>query len=780
MENFAPIANALEIRTAPSRFLKPQRVEVTGEEGFRVKHLLSKASGIPHARLTRFAVWRVATPTAVAKFVRTSRDVLTLDAWEHTERLDARNAVRSLHRRGFVVVDGGSAALSCGALDLSASDGALELVLFRVAVGRSPWRAPQEEEEEVRPLVLPEGYDSVVSGTASATRRTYRVRCGEQVLPCYLVRCVLAPAAAAADSGVVDSTPHSDPELSAMRAELAARLSALEAEKLELAFYLEQIDAHERSLDVARATLTPVDYTRARAVHELVSAELRDQAHFWRRSAETSPTPLQPRTLAVEATAEATAPQTTEQTARPLPPAPRLTRVPFAVLPQPPVGPPPPRAVQPVLPTAPPPAFVAATSTATPSSAWIAEDYDDDESSTSSEGEFESESAGESGFARRKDAVAAAEAEEEDEEDAHFLALEARARAEAAAVHRAKTTALPLRGARSMKARLSSPAGPPLPPGPPPPARLSTRSSPAPGPMRRRGLPQQLQLSVEAASPPPSVPRELLMPRSPLPLLQALRANEALRGAHPEHTLEQICDTARQTQGACYREQFADSALLLGEEGTLNARLLWGSLPSAWRGGSRPVKAFDAPCMDALSLSALVAAAKGRGESVLIAKSSRGYVFGAYVNADWGSGTTRPQKANLLKKGAKRTKRRFGGSECFLYSMTHRLRVPYHGRLLAANAGASFAMMSSMDVSVSIVATTLQKQPRCSGASSSTTTSISFGLGDLVLTEDLVGCSSALEASFGIGISPSSIEAKELLAGAVNFNVDALELWTLE
>ena len=48
-----------------------------------------------------------------------------------------------------------------------------------------------------------------------------------------------------------------------------------------------------------------------------------------------------------------------------------------------------------------------------------------------------------------------------------------------------------------------------------------------------------------------------------------------------------------------------------------------------------------------------------------------------------------------------------------------------------------------------------------------------------MLTESLAECASAPEASFGVGLSPGSREAKELLGGAQRFDVVELELWTL-
>jgi hypothetical protein len=56
----------------------------------------------------------------------------------------------------------------------------------------------------------------------------------------------------------------------------------------------------------------------------------------------------------------------------------------------------------------------------------------------------------------------------------------------------------------------------------------------------------------------------------------------------------------------------------------------------------------------------------------------------------------------LGAKGGKGAKRRFGDNTCFLFSATHGLVLPYHGRLLCARAGASLAMMASMHVSVSV------------------------------------------------------------------------------
>lgn len=56
---------------------------------------------------------------------------------------------------------------------------------------------------------------------------------------------------------------------------------------------------------------------------------------------------------------------------------------------------------------------------------------------------------------------------------------------------------------------------------------------------------------------------------------------------------------------------------------------------------------------------------------------------------------------------------------------------------------------------------------------------LQFGLRDLVLRGDFTACSSELEFSYGIGLTPGSQEAKTFLAGAELFSADLVEIWAV-
>ena len=54
-----------------------------------------------------------------------------------------------------------------------------------------------------------------------------------------------------------------------------------------------------------------------------------------------------------------------------------------------------------------------------------------------------------------------------------------------------------------------------------------------------------------------------------------------------------------------------------------------------------------------------------------------------------------------------------------------------------------------------------------------------FGLTDLKLQPSLSGCTSEIEASFGLGFKPNSLGAQQLLAGSHSFDLSYLEVWAL-
>eukprot|EP01138_Halocafeteria_seosinensis_P011214 gb/GECG01011455.1/.p1 GENE.gb/GECG01011455.1/~~gb/GECG01011455.1/.p1 ORF type:complete len:970 (+),score=148.53 gb/GECG01011455.1/:1-2910(+) len=67
-------------------------------------------------------------------------------------------------------------------------------------------------------------------------------------------------------------------------------------------------------------------------------------------------------------------------------------------------------------------------------------------------------------------------------------------------------------------------------------------------------------------------------------------------------------------------------------------------------------------------------------------------------------------------------------------------------------------------------------------AQRSATDFLEFGLGDLVLMDDLTDCSSELENSYGIGMKRGSDECRKLLSGSESgrFKIDILEVWAIE
>ena len=136
------------------------------------------------------------------------------------------------------------------------------------------------------------------------------------------------------------------------------------------------------------------------------------------------------------------------------------------------------------------------------------------------------------------------------------------------------------------------------------------------------------------------------------------------------------------------------------------------------------------------------------GPTVIICKAG-GNVFGGYASEQFRSDETS-----------------FGDSKTFLFSISHDIKLPFHGRKL-------------LPLPPNIVGDDIPME-----AASTTTPSlragsdyIQFGVNDLVLRKGFSNCSSDLENSFGVGMRRGSDESKALLGGAQTFAVDEIELY---
>ena len=100
-----------------------------------------------------------------------------------------------------------------------------------------------------------------------------------------------------------------------------------------------------------------------------------------------------------------------------------------------------------------------------------------------------------------------------------------------------------------------------------------------------------------------------------------------------------------------------------------------------------------------------------------------------------------------------------GFPTCFIYSATLGLKLPYHGHEspivpeLANTTQAGF--YADLD-------------------------QLLIGNGDIAINSDLSSGSSNLERCYGVGLSPQDWHSKVLLAGSEFFNIDCIEIWSIQ
>jgi hypothetical protein len=130
-----------------------------------------------------------------------------------------------------------------------------------------------------------------------------------------------------------------------------------------------------------------------------------------------------------------------------------------------------------------------------------------------------------------------------------------------------------------------------------------------------------------------------------------------------------------------------------------------------------------------------------------------------------------------------------GNPQCFLFSLTLNLKLPFHGR------GSSKIALGGDDESTNSALALLQEPKAFYG----TNEMLMIGNGDLVLDSKLVNGKSELEVSYGMGLGKKAYPAvasatggKEeqalinadisrcLLAGTHNFYISDLEVWTIQ
>ena len=95
-----------------------------------------------------------------------------------------------------------------------------------------------------------------------------------------------------------------------------------------------------------------------------------------------------------------------------------------------------------------------------------------------------------------------------------------------------------------------------------------------------------------------------------------------------------------------------------------------------------------------------------------------------------------------------------GTREAFLFSLTHGMKFPYHGRVRPKGWSKKAAPRDSIRGEEDL---------------------IQFGVCDMVLSEDMMRCTSSLEHSFGFGMPRDVMET--FLAGRAVFSVDEVEVW---
>jgi hypothetical protein len=125
---------------------------------------------------------------------------------------------------------------------------------------------------------------------------------------------------------------------------------------------------------------------------------------------------------------------------------------------------------------------------------------------------------------------------------------------------------------------------------------------------------------------------------------------------------------------------------------------------------------------------------------VILLKTVDGYSFGAYLSHP------------LVP-----TNNWAGSPASFIFSVTLRTRVPYHGRQQPASAVSPLAP------------TAFFADPN----------HIEIGNGDIFINHSLTQGSSKLEGCYGVGFPANSAEAKCFLAGRSNFDIEDLEVWSV-
>lgn len=137
--------------------------------------------------------------------------------------------------------------------------------------------------------------------------------------------------------------------------------------------------------------------------------------------------------------------------------------------------------------------------------------------------------------------------------------------------------------------------------------------------------------------------------------------------------------------------------------------------------------------------------------SVVLIRSGD-FVFGGYATDSW-----------------RADGQRFGSPKCFLFSVTHDRKIPFHGRTRDAQSQTQ-PMVDEQGYPLPLQLDCLQGTPD----------SIQFGIHDLVLRGDFAQCETKLEGSYGFGLAQGSREAQEFLAGSQSFRADVVEVWQVQ
>lgn len=239
--------------------------------------------------------------------------------------------------------------------------------------------------------------------------------------------------------------------------------------------------------------------------------------------------------------------------------------------------------------------------------------------------------------------------------------------------------------------------------------------------------------------------------------------------------------------------------------GTAGAGIHEAALAPPLPPDTRCIAALEGAALSVGALQSAYAAAGGGDPSVLLLRTRSGHVLGGYAEEAW--------RADDLYYGTPRS---------FLFSVSRDAKVPFHGRVrgprqanddelraaheqsnlqaeaefqalleqareLSGGAEPEFdeagrLLLSQVDAGTGRVWVTPIPVPRPKpyarhDALRGAPGVMAWGVGDLVLRGDCSACSSALEHSYGIGLSGE--EAGSLLAGAADFAVVRAELWVL-